>query len=472
VAYQVPSVVAGTLCASQMRVCTGGALSGTYTAASCTVTTVPAFYVSPTGQDSNPGTLAAPFLTLGKAQSAMQASATIKTTYVRAGTYSLASSTGTSSCYGGQGHSAIELGSADRGETWSYYPPDGFASAILDGASTSATTGVGCAFAASGASNLTFIGLQFQRLQYAAIWGSTSSELLAADNTIHDLTVAVFNVGGVALHSCSGATVKNNFIHDVAYMGVGAWGGGMSDTTIAGNVILNACTAPAQPSGNDQDGGDCGAIYTWDETHASTNVAISNNYIRDVNVSSSGQGDFGGCCATGIYVDDGMSNVSVSGNVVTGIKSQCFAIHGGNDNVFTDNLCDLSISTYQKIMTYQWDSLMLPMTGNVIDGNVIVAGSASGGSGYTDDGTPTAPTIKNNAYFNYVGSSVDHSGSGGSDANPTNENPGLSCWDPMLSPSSPVLAAPVSFKPLVGGWGPPAFVMPHTGTAPSWPHSC
>src|SRR5580704_10285835 len=46
VAYQAPSVAPGNLCASQVRVCTGGALSGTYTAASCTVTTVPAFYVS------------------------------------------------------------------------------------------------------------------------------------------------------------------------------------------------------------------------------------------------------------------------------------------------------------------------------------------------------------------------------------------------------------------------------------------
>jgi hypothetical protein len=470
-AYEASSVEPGNLCVSESRSCTDGTLGGTYAYASCTVTTVPAFYVSPSGSDADPGTIAKPFLTLGKAQAAMQSSMTVKTTYLRAGTYMLAASPAKSNCYQG-GTAAIDLGAADDSETWSYYPPDGLASAVLDGGSTSATTGVACAFAANAASNLTFIGLEFQRLQYSAIYANASPNLVASDNTIHDLTVAVFNVGGVALHASSGTTVKNNYIHDVAYMGVGAWGGGMSNTTITGNVILNSCMAPAQPGGDDQDGGDCGAIYTWDESHVSTNIVISNNYVRDVNVSSNGKGDYDGCCATGIYVDDGMSNVTASGNVVTGIKSQCFVIHGGNDNTYMDNVCDLDDSMYQRIMTYQWDSLKLPMTGNSIENNIIVTGSASGGTGYSDDGTPTAPTIKDNAYFNYTGSFTDSSGPNGSDVNPTYENPDISCWDPSISSKSPVSAAPVSFKKLVGGWGPPGFVMPHTGTPPSWPHGC
>ncbi len=261
-AYQSTTVPAGSVCVSQSRTCTNGTLSGTYTSASCSVTLVPAFYVSPTGSDKNPGTLAAPFLTLTQAQSAMKASATIKTTYVRAGTYALTAISGTSSCDGGTGTTAIDLAAADAGETWSYYPPDGFGTAVIDGGSTSTTTGVACAFAASSAPNLTFIGLQFQHLQYSAIWANSSSGLTVSDNTIHDLTVAVYNVGGVAVHSSSGVTVKNNFIHDVAYMGIGAWGGSMSNTAISGNVVLSSCTAAANPGGNDMDGGDCGAIYT------------------------------------------------------------------------------------------------------------------------------------------------------------------------------------------------------------------
>jgi hypothetical protein len=39
-----------------------------------------------------------------------------------------------------------------------------------------------------------------------------------------------------------------------------------------------------------------------------------------------------------------------------------------------------------------------------------------------------------------------------------------------MSPTSPVLAAPVSFPGLMGGWGPPGYVLPETGTAPSCPH--
>jgi hypothetical protein len=472
-AYQASSVAPGNLCVSESRVCTDGTLSGTYAFASCSVTTVPAFYVSPGGDDANPGTFAKPFLTLGKAQSAMQGSKTVKTTYLLAGTYSVSAFSGTSHCDGGMGSTAVDLGSADDGETWSYYPPDGFASAVIDGGSTSTTTGVGCAFSANVASNLTFIGLQFQRFQYSAIWANSSPNLVASDNTIHDLTVAVYNVGGVALHASSGTTVKNNYIHDVAYMGVGAWGGGMSHTTITGNVILNSCTAAAQPGGDDQDGGDCGGIYTWDESHVSTNILVSNNYVRDVNVSSNGEGDYTGCCATGIYVDDGMSNVTVSGNVVTGIKSQCFVIHGGNDNTYTDNLCDLDDSKYQKIMTYQSDSLMLPMTGNSMVNNIIVSSSTGAGSGYSEStGGPAPLTVKNNAYYNYVGTTIDSSGANGSDMNPTYENPGISCWDPVISTSSPVFSAPVSFKKLVGGWGPPGFVLPKTGTPPSWPHGC
>lgn len=437
-----------------------------------TVPIVPAFYVSPSGKDTNPGTLAEPFLTLARAQTAMQGSSSIKTTYVRKGTYPLTASTASSNCDYGMGSSAIDLGAADAGETWSYYPPDGIGSAILDGGSTSTTTGVACAFAASNAPKLTFTGLQFQHLQYSGIWASSSNNLTASENVIHDLTVGIFNIGGIALHSSSDVMVRNNYIHDVAYMGIGAWGGSMSNTTITGNVVLNSCTAAAQPGGNDMDGGDCGAIYLWDNTHLSTNGVVSNNYVRDVNVSSNGAGDYTGCCATGIYLDDGMSNVTVSGNVVTGIKSQCWVIHGGNDDTYQDNLCDLGASQYQRIMTYQWDSLMLQMTGNSVVDNIIVAGSMAAGGGYSDSGTPTPPTIKNNAYYNYVGSSVDSSGSNGSDANPTYENPGISCWDPTIATSSPVFGAPVSFKKLVGGWGPPGFVMPKTGNAPSWPHGC
>src|ERR1700761_8775778 len=45
----------------------------------------PGFYVATVGNDLNPGTLAQPLATLGKAQQAMRASSSIKTTYIRSG---------------------------------------------------------------------------------------------------------------------------------------------------------------------------------------------------------------------------------------------------------------------------------------------------------------------------------------------------------------------------------------------------
>ena len=114
--------------------------------------------------------------------------------------------------------------------------------------------------------------------------------------------------------------------------------------TIVNNVILNSCTYPAaganSPGFNDQDGGDCGAIYTWDEElPSSTNIQISNNYIDDVNAPSNGAGDWGTDNTTGIYMDDGVSNTTVTGNIVFGIKSSCFVIHGGDNNAMTGNIC-------------------------------------------------------------------------------------------------------------------------------------
>src|SRR5690348_15438 len=92
----------------------------------------PGFYVATNGNDHNPGTLSQPFATLARAQEAMQGSS-IKTTYIRGGTYKPAPIAG--SCMNGKGSgSSVQLKrGADEGETWSVYPPDGYNSAILDG---------------------------------------------------------------------------------------------------------------------------------------------------------------------------------------------------------------------------------------------------------------------------------------------------------------------------------------------------
>ncbi len=456
-----------------------------------TQTLQPAFYVATNGNDGNPGTLSQPFATLGKAQQAMQASPSVKTTYIRAGTYQPVAVT-TASCMNGDPSGAsVDLTSADSGETWSFYPPDGYNTAILDGQSTIGNSGgtggngTGCGFSAYNPSNVTIVGLQFEHYRYSAFWVNTGSNLAFTSNVVHDLTAAAWAAGAVSTACAPGTVVKNNYMYNLAYTGTELLTRtdcpeGISNIVVSGNVIENSCTWPAVAGfGNDQNGGDCGAIYIADPVSpSSTNVQVVNNYVRDVNISSDGAGDNGangqnGCCAVGVYLDDGTSNATVSGNIIAGILSGCFQIHGGNNNSIGGNICDLADSGYQTIVTYASDKLDYPMSGNVFDKNIVISASTGSGSGFSGTGSPPNPmSISNNAYYNYVGSSINSSGTGGagSDVDPVYENPQLSGWTYSIAGVSPVFNSPVVFPGITGGWGPPGFAIPRSGTAPSCPH--
>ena len=444
-----------------------------------------AFYVATNGDDNNPGTLALPFATLAHAQTAMRANSINKTTYIRSGTSPQPPMTAGTCVFGNSAGSSIALSAADQGETWSFYPPDGYGSAILDGQSTVGNSGgtggngVGCAFAAAGTSGVTIVGLQFERYLYAAFWIYQSSGVVLSDNMIHDTTSAVFSAAGIIFIASPGATVTHNLLHDLAYMGIvvsdgSTTGDQMSNSLVSGNVVLDACEWPAvSGAGNDENGGDCGGIYVWSKAaSASTNVRVENNFVRDVNVSSHGAGDFGSCCAQGIYLDAGTSHVLVTGNIVTGIMSACFQINGGNDNVIANNVCDLGAAAGTQIVQYENHDITA-MTGNVFEHNVVVAGSADGGAGFVGNSPPNPMTVANNGYFNYVGATVDSTSTGGAgaDSSPTYVDPELSCWAPSMAAGSPVETA-VSFPGITGSWGPPGYVLPMTGTAPSWPHGC
>jgi len=451
----------------------------------------PAFYVALDGSDTNPGTLAKPFATFGRAQQAMRASSTIKTTYIRAGTYRPTALAKAACMNGKAGGASVDLRTPDNGETWSYYPPDGYDSAILDGQSTVGNSagaggnGTGCAFSGYRISNITIVGLQIKNYLYSALWVNTGTNLVFLNNVVHHLTAAAWGAGAVSTTCAPGTLVKNNYMHDLAYTGTeletrSDCPGGISDSVVSGNVIFNSCTWPAVPGhGNDQNGGDCGAIYFDDKiSPPSSNIEVVNNYVRDVNKASGGAGNNGhdgkqGCCAIGIYLDDGTSNVTATGNILAGIMSGCFDIHGGNNDVIQGNICDLANSVYQTIGVYQQSKLGYEMSGNVFRNNIVVSSSRGAGSGFTAYQRPPNPmTIRENFYFNYAGSSVNNSGVGGAggDANPKYVDPKLSGWTYDIKGESPVLNSAASFPPIVGGWGPPGFTIPHEGTPPSCPH--
>jgi hypothetical protein len=190
--------------------------------------------------------------------------------------------------------------------------------------------------------------------------------------------------------------------------------------------------------------------------------------------------------AFGIYLDDGTSNIMVSGNIIAANTSTLsgygagqmlapFMIHDGSNNTFTDNIIDLNNNN--PIMWYQSTG-----TGNSFYGNIIIGGFTGSGGGFQGEGTFSANlSVYNNLYYNYAGGTMltgnDDVGSagdpvsGGSDSSPiTNTNPdfGATNWYYTLAQSSPVYSAPLDFTPIVGGWGPPGYTIPETGTQPSY----
>src|SRR6202035_3749485 len=97
---------------------------------------------------------------------------------------------------------------------------------------------------------------------------------------------------------------------------------------------------------------DCGAIDAQDLNATATAIQIKNNYVRDGNTFAAGGSNSG----SAVYLDDCMSNVSVTQNVLTGRNGSNTAhIHGGNNDVFSGNLTDLS-TLGQKVLALQTSS--------------------------------------------------------------------------------------------------------------------
>ena len=420
---------------------------------------VPAFYVATTGSDANPGTAAEPFATLGKAQLAMQASTTLKTTYVRAGSYRLPSlACGGSSC-------GLDLGSADDGETWSYYPPDGVDSASLSGGSTANGNGLVTAISVSNTNHLTIDGLTIHDFQYAGIGaGGGTNNLVLENNVIFGGYTASgsSNPGGFSCYGCANTTIAHNVFHDMAQFGISVSNvnGNISNLLVTGNVFYDTCTAIA----------DCGALYVQDITATATNMRFTNNYIHDGNTFAGLGSGYG----SAIYADDCTSNIVEAGNVLTGRNgANTTMVHGGSNIHQTGNLTDLA-GFAQHVATFQTSGVAgcksATMSDNEYEKNVVIGAGGGGGYALLSGSPQHAPIIANNDYYSYAGAAISSGLGSYGDTDPAHENPELTGWVYAVAAGSPVLGAPVSFPALVGGWGPPGYVLPQTGTPPSSPH--
>jgi hypothetical protein len=454
---------------------------------------LPAYYVSASGSDFNRGAADAPFASLIKAQAAMQSSDT-KTTYIRAGTYSGAS---------------LTLSAADSGETWSYYPPDGYDSAILDGGASSSSTG-GNPITILGGSNITINGLLIQNFKSWGI-GIHGGAPSAADG--YPQSVATANSDTVTNNIITnGYTTANN-----GWAGGGLWAQGqVSNLTVANNVFTNqygsgirvgANGAGGSPNDNisglriknnvllvtDQYPGDNGAIYVQDQNFVATKMSITNNFIRDYQTDPAIKNANPNTRDVAIYLDRGASNVTVTGNIIantanavvgsTSVSStQAFFLGSGHNDTITSNIIDLGNDGYILDLVYEhYYATDSAMAGNTFSGNILIGNWSGAQAGYalglgpsgyargSPGGKYYAPTITHNMYFNYGNGSFRTNGNGFGDASPvTDQDPLISGWTYSLAPDSPAFRTPVNFPAIVGGWGPPGYVIPQSGTAPSY----
>jgi hypothetical protein len=456
--------------------------------------TTPAFYVAPNGSDANNGTLLSPFATLSQAQSAMRFSTT-KTSYIRAGTYS---------------NISLTLTASDSSETWSYYPPDGYNTAILDGGASGPGNGQNV-ITVLGASNVTVNGLLIQNYRQWGIGihggqtdtpnGFTSDTAAANDDTF----------------------INNSFKNGYTTLNQG-WGGGaifgiglIQSLTIANNVAVNQYGSCYRVGASNGDGGrgtqpgynisgltiknnvclvsnqatgDNGAIYIQDENEASTNITISNNFVRDYQNNPALRNGNTPIRDVAVYLDTGSSNVTIDQNV---IANTAYAIQGstsvpstmafytsdGHNNKWYGNLVDLGTAGLICNFDYEWDGVGSSTTGNVVTSNLFIAnwsgaqacfGSANGPFAYPSGGAPSMvlPSVSNNFYYNYGSGSMSTRGDLFSDSAPTTGvdpsiGPGFSY---PLNANSPAYDSPTGFPGIPGNWGPPGYVIP-AGTAPS-----
>lgn len=463
--------------------------------------TPPGFYVSPSGNDNNAGTSAAPFATFTKCRTAMRASSTVKTCYLMAGLYHPTNMG--SGCTNNT--NAIYLGSQDAGETWSYDPAAGYNTANIDGGATSASTGLEGGICID-TDNVTIDGLLLHhfRVNFIHVFGVNNT---ITNNIVHDSYDQPF-VAAIKMDVIStGTRVTHNVVYNVASNGIsahscnggfGGCSGGITNDYIAYNVVYNYCY-------NDYD---CGAVEFQDyDSPRSTNIQALYNYVWDGDLigpnppANDSEGIGGG---RALYLDDGSSNVTYQGNIVTGKNELCIQIHGGHNDIYKNNICDIQTPTANQnigntgmsiVYSQESDHNTAGMAGNKADNNIIIGNDSHGGYGYDGDGTaPANPEVSNTAYHNYVtgpttscySGGINFCGSAGRDSSPQNisnlfntcPSDGADPWSFELNSNSPALAAPVSFPQPAndrsvlwgrpGFWGPPGYTIPHVGNKPSY----
>jgi hypothetical protein len=348
----------------------------------------PSFYVSPSGSDTNDGSLSMPFLTLERAQSAMEKSP-VKTTYLMGGTYVRSA--------------ALALRPIDKGESWIAYPGQ---KPVLDGGDK-----VDIAISISGDS-IKIRWLTIQNYKLIGIHTQNVFDISIEDNTIKNISSTAFNQGGIVMvNNLTHVYVGHNSIENTRYAGImyaNSAGDNLTDLVVDSNAVYNTCTHIS----------DCGAIYADDRSHSTKGIIIKNNIIGN-HGSASNQ-------SKAIYMDDQLSYTTVQDNIVYGSWSFAIQYHGGDHNVVRNNIFDISAS--KMLGLYQYDgptAKHFGMSGNTFTCNIVYSSVVRPGELWENSLTQldTPLTNYNNLYWSKNGKLVNTKDP--IDALPTVSDPGF-----------------------------------------------
>jgi len=412
----------------------------------------PGYYVSPDGSASGDGSKAHPFATLQQAQQAMETS-DIKTTYVEGGTYKMSSTLNLTSKDAGE--SFISVGGANNpavldggGKLSDLISLNGADNVKIEGFSMQNTSNdpvwntkqhgelnanVGAIYAENSSGdtfaynnmNNVNVGVNMQNdsnmrvaqnsitnVQSAIGDGANSSNQYGSDNTIQGNLIENVtgwgsklndNVGAVNINGVSNDVIRNNVIENTAGVGIQMnYRESGSGFTLANNTIVNtdydATTAAADTSSNPV--GDDGAIHiiTNPGNTKQLNGTISNNYIDGAGVNRADKG---------IYLDDGVNGVTVTGNVVDeGGAGDAMQIHGGDNNIVENNTFYLGSG---KGILYQTDGYQ--MTGNIIENNIFdKTGTGTQAYAFINTEAGDMPIFSGNEYSPGINQSPDPNG--------------------------------------------------------------
>ncbi|MDP9054663.1 MAG: right-handed parallel beta-helix repeat-containing protein, partial [Acidobacteriota bacterium] len=337
------------------------------------------YYVSASnGNDSWSGLLESPnsnrtdgpYSSLSRAQTAMRNSS-VKTATLRSGTYDLAL--------------IWQFNTGDNGETWIAYPGE---TPTLDGQGVG-----GVNMSTGGIKNITLQGLTFQSMGSTGIAVSNADSVTFRSNNFFKCNTVCISGGhftnsvidsntidGVSPGSIAG-------LHTLVWYALNFWNGS-SNNNITHNMIKNCegggivlGTNPGDLTNSNNiidrnifqntmsfNSSDGGAIYIIDGTHSSTGVQITNNIFDGV-----GGSDYINNWIKAIYLDDGDTDVLISGNICRNCGAQVFQLHGSDHITVTNNILDLSSSGTQLVL-YQTEAGWGPdygMSGNVFQRNII-----------------------------------------------------------------------------------------------------